>query len=63
MIITRDPRIDCHETAFAAPPVQGVPLTGGGFGVFEFFLPPPIAMSFDQAPSLGEVPAADHLIY
>jgi hypothetical protein len=28
---------------------------GGGFGVFEFFLPPPIAMFFDQLPRLGEV--------
>ena len=29
--------------------------TGGGFRVFEFFFPPPIAMLFDQAPRLGEV--------
>jgi hypothetical protein len=30
-------------------------LDRGSFRVFEFFLPPPIAMFFDQMPGLGEV--------
>jgi hypothetical protein len=30
-------------------------MAGGGFGVFEFFLPSPVAMFLDQTTGFGEV--------